>query len=105
MDEAQVLTLLKIVDLAKQWPSLNGIHNLAMAELEDINKDALVSLGDRAKALAASDRAKADARIKAQAKADADAAAPKPVAQPNPAPRVFVPPADAPAPAVDRRDA
>lgn len=66
MDQATVVTQLKICDLAKQWPALQAIHDLAMAELLKANVDAKIELTKRAEAKAAN-----DAKLKAQADAKA----------------------------------
>lgn len=46
VDYNKAATLLHIVDTAKQWPTLKGIHDLAMMELLAIN---VVALEDKAK--------------------------------------------------------
>lgn len=46
VDYNRIATLLHIVDTANQWPTLKGIHDLAMAELVVANA---VALEDKAK--------------------------------------------------------
>jgi hypothetical protein len=67
----KVYRLLKIVDLAKNWPNLREIHDLAMLDLEGINKETKAELERRRKTLA-EEKAKADAKAKATATAKAE---------------------------------
>jgi peptidoglycan hydrolase CwlO-like protein len=68
----KVYRLLKIVDLAKNWPNLREIHDLAMLDLEGINKETKAELERRRKTLA-EEKAKAEAEAKAKATATAKA--------------------------------
>lgn len=68
------LELLKICDLVKQWPTLQAIHDITMAELVDMNEDAKGELAKRAEAKAKA-KAEADAKAAADAKVIADKAA------------------------------
>lgn len=52
MDEPRTLMLLQLMDLAKQWPTLGAIHDLAMSELNATNDEAKLELVERAKAKA-----------------------------------------------------
>ena len=70
MSDKDVLPLLQICDLAKQWPNLKPIHDLAMAELVDAAVEAQDELDKRAEAAA---KAEAEAKAKADAKAKAEA--------------------------------
>ncbi len=95
--------LLHIVSKAKDWPNLKGIHDIAMAELEDMSKHAAQDLAEiradekaradeeAAKVAAAAEakRQKAADELKAQEEAQAKAAeqakqAPKPKLDPVP---------------------
>jgi hypothetical protein len=58
------LALLQVCDLAKQWPRLQAVHDLAMADLLTANEEAKAELVKRADA-------KAEAEADAQAKVDA----------------------------------
>lgn len=72
--------LLHICDLASQWPKLNGLTSLAMAELEEMSKSAEEELADRrakAKQKAEDEAAKKQAELAAQAKAEEEDAARK----------------------------
>lgn len=86
MDFEQIERLLTICNLAKGWPSLNPIHDLAMAELVDLNAEAVKELTDQREAKAGADKkAQADkvAEIEARAKTDAKAQAKLAVPQPK----------------------
>ena len=48
-DADQVLTLLQIASLAKDWPELRPIHNRAMEKLLQIAKEHKDSFGEPAK--------------------------------------------------------
>ena len=63
MSDTSPLELLQICDLAKQWPNLQALHDLAMADLVSANDDAKTELVKRAaaKAKAAADAAAATA--------------------------------------------
>jgi predicted Holliday junction resolvase-like endonuclease len=67
MDHEDVLTLLKVVALAKDYPNLRALHDLAMGLLSDKAVEAQKELDKRAKA-------KAEAEAKAKAEADKKAA-------------------------------
>ena len=78
------LMLLQICDLAKQWPNLKSIHDLAMQDLmaqADEAQDEINKRAEEAAKKVADAKAKADAEAKAiadkEAKAQA-ALAPKP---------------------------
>lgn len=71
IDMNATATLLNIVDLARQWPKLQAIHDLAMAQLDDINASAAVDVAARAKAAKAKQDA-IDAAKAAEAKRLAD---------------------------------
>lgn len=85
MEWESTVGLLQIADLAKNWPALRGLHDLAMAQLVDMNTVALAELKDRADKLAAeqanvqaeraSQMAKAQANEEAQVKAQEEAKA------------------------------
>lgn len=62
MSEDRTLDLLNIMDLAKQWPQLQAVHDLALAELLDLNEEAKATLSKR-------NEAKAQAQTKIQPKA------------------------------------
>lgn len=68
LDINRVGSLLHIADLAKQWPSLQGLHDTAMAELHELSAKAKAELIAAQKVIA--DKIAAD---KAAAKAQADA--------------------------------
>lgn len=83
----QVHTLLRVADLAKQWPHLRSVHDLAMSDLAVHEAHAKEELAKRAEVKAKAEaeaKAKADAKAKAEADAEeareAKAAAPVPVA-------------------------
>lgn len=73
LSQDQVFSLLHIVDLAKQWPSLRGIHDRAMKDLSKISQTMAEELAkekvEEEKALAEK-KSEAEARIRAQAQAD-----------------------------------
>ncbi len=71
MSDASPLQLLQICDLAKQWPTLTALHDVAMADLVKANDDAKAELAKRAEAKAKAD-AEAAAKKAAEAKALAD---------------------------------
>lgn len=52
-DTPDVLNWLKICDLAKQWPNLKGVHDLAMKQLMKATQDAEKQLADEKAATAA----------------------------------------------------
>lgn len=70
-DSGTPLQLLQVCDLAKQWPTLGAIHDLAMADLVKMNDDAKAELAKRAEVKAKAD-AEAAAKAAAEAKARAD---------------------------------
>lgn len=88
MNVQETWMLLQIADLAKQWPNLKVIHDLAMAELEDMVVEAKDELDKRAEAkakTAADAQAKIDATAKTAADKEAKASeAAKPRAVPAP---------------------
>lgn len=70
LDADRVHTLLNIADMAKQWPKLLGIHDKAMAELEDISAASAKEVQEKKAAAAlkaAEEKAKADAAAKVEA--------------------------------------
>lgn len=72
MNTDGILQLLQIMDLAKQWPQLQAIHDISMAQLVDANEKAAVEL----KAIAyrkAEAKAEAEAKAAAERKAEVDA--------------------------------
>lgn len=71
MSDNSPLPLLQICDLAKQWPNLQALHDIAMADLVRMNADAQVELAKRADAKAKAD-AEEMAKAAAKVKADAD---------------------------------
>lgn len=73
MDHNKAAMLLHVLDKAKNWPNLKGIHDAAMHELGLLNGEALEEAAERAEA-AKKARAEADAKIVAQTKSDADRA-------------------------------
>ena len=64
MSDTSVLELLRIADLANQWPNLKPLHDLAMDDLVEANEGAKKELVKRT-----------EAKAKAKAEADAKAAA------------------------------
>jgi hypothetical protein len=74
MKPEDIVALLTVMDLAKQWPQLQAIHDNAMATLLEVNAEAKTEIADRAAAKAEAD-AKAKAKAEAKVKADADAQA------------------------------
>lgn len=69
----RAVTLLKTADLAKQWPNLRALHDLAMAELVDMASNAADDLAAIAKKRADEEaKAAAEAQAKAVARAKAD---------------------------------
>ena len=72
VDYNKAFMLLSVVDKAKNWPNLQGLHDLAMNELQDTAKKA----GEELAKIRAEAKAKADEEA-AKAKADADAVAKK----------------------------
>ena len=78
MNPEDTVALLQICDLAKQWPKLNSVHDLAMAQLIEANdeaKDWLVKRADEKAKAAAEAKAKAEAEAKAESDARTAAAA------------------------------
>lgn len=73
LPQDQVFNLLHIADLAKQWPSLRGIHDRAMKDLTKISQSMAEELAkekvEEEKALAAKN-AEPEAKIRTQAQAD-----------------------------------
>lgn len=70
----QVHTLLRVADLAKQWPHLRSVHDLAMSDLAVHEAHAKEELAKRAEVKAKAEaevKAKADAKAKAEADAEA----------------------------------
>ena len=70
----QVHTLLRVADLAKQWPHLRSVHDLAMSDLAVHEAHAKEELVKRAEVKAKAEaevKAKADAKAKAEADAEA----------------------------------
>lgn len=63
------LELLKLCDLAKQWPNLKGLHDLTMKKLEQASKEAEKQLAKEREdeAMAAQQE-----QLKRQARIDAD---------------------------------
>ena len=86
MDKDEVFQLLTIANLAKQWPNLSGIHDAAIAKLEDHAKTEAAALAKKRE----EDKKKVDAdremaKVEAEAKAKAEAKPkPEPV-KPEPA--------------------
>ena len=71
MSDTSTLELLQTCDLAKQWPNLRAIHDLAMDDLMETNAAAQEEIDKRAEAKAKAD-AEAAAKVAAAAKAVAD---------------------------------
>lgn len=94
------LEQLQIADLAKQWPQLKPVHDLALARLGDMAIESQKELDARAKA-------KADAEAKAEAKrvAEAKAAAEKQAAEDKKAEEAKAAPKSIPAEAVQTQPA
>lgn len=63
MNTEGIVGLLKLMDLAKQWPEFQGLHDAARAELVEANEAAVRDL-----------KAQADRKAEAKAKVDAEAA-------------------------------
>lgn len=63
--------LLHIASKARDWPNLRGLHDIVMAELEDMSKEAAQELAD----MRVEAKAKADAEANAQAAAAIEAIA------------------------------
>ena len=93
MGTNETLALLQICDLAKEWPNLKAMHDLAMDELNKLNLDAQKELARRAEV-----KAKEEAAAKAKAAAEAKAEAER---RSTAEPRAI--PADTAAPASERR--
>lgn len=70
MNTEGILQLLQLMDLAKQWPQLQPLHDTAMAELTEASDKARVELKKKA-----DDRIKAEATARAKLEADRVAAA------------------------------
>lgn len=49
MDWDKIGLLMRIIDLARSWPSLKAIHDLAMQDLNEIVEEAEEELEKRAK--------------------------------------------------------
>lgn len=71
MNSAEILNLLKIMDLAKEWPELRGLHDAARAELVEANAEALRAALARSKK-EAEVKARADAELAAKHRVDAE---------------------------------
>ena len=79
MKPEDIVALLTVMNLAKQWPQFQAIHDNAAATLMEVNADAKAEIADRADAKAKADAvvaAKVAATKEAQAKAEAQAGAP-----------------------------
>lgn len=98
MSEASSLQLLQICDLAKQWPNLQALHDVAMADLVAMNEDAKAELAKRAKV-----KAEKEAAEQAAAAAKVKAAAERLARQSEPSTNANVNVTD-PAPTIERRD-
>lgn len=71
MSDNNVLELLQICDLAKNWPHLRSIHDVAMGDLAKFVEEAKAELEKRAADLKAKAEAEA-AKIAAALKAETD---------------------------------
>lgn len=72
MNSDGILQLLQIMDLAKQWPQLQAIHDISLAQLVDANEKASVELRAIANRKAEA-KAIIEAEAAAERKAEADA--------------------------------
>ena len=70
MDHNRAAMLLAVMDKAKQWPNLKGVHDAAMYELEELNKEALEEAAERAKA---AEEAKVEAAAREAARVEREA--------------------------------